>query len=224
MYLNSNSHIELYDKPISLTCPHCNVVTGVTLLSIPNYSYLMRFRPSMIGMGYMCGSCKEPVFLKFKIKTYESHNHRIQIDEIPVQVEFPKVDFEYKYVPEPVGSDFKEALICYSVGAFNGFASMCRRTIQSLASHIGVKGKDKVQKQINELKEITDIDEETFSILKQIILDGHDGAHPHLPALSKDRADILLELIKDVIYQLYVRRGKLKEAAELRKRQIQDSK
>ena len=224
MILNRDTHIELYDKVITLRCPYCNAVTGVTLLAVPNYQYLARFKPTMIGMGYMCNSCQEPVFLKFKVDNYDFINSRIFISEEPMQVEFPKIDFEFEYLPEPIKSDFKEALSCYSIGALNGFASMCRRTIQSSASEIGAKGKDKVQKQITDMKEMTEIDDETFEILKQIILDGHDGAHPHLPSLSQDRADILLELIKDVIYQLYVRKGKLKKASELRKEQIQNQK
>jgi len=61
------------------------------------------------------------------------------------------------------------------------------------------------------------IDEEAFDQLKQIMLTGHDGAHPHLPKLSPERAGVLLELMKDVLYQLFVRQAKIREAAELRR-------
>lgn len=221
MILYRDNYKELYDKAIALKCPHCNVVTGVTLISVPSFEYLTRYRPPKIGMGFMCTSCQEPVFLKFKVDKYDLGNSRIIIFDKSQQIELPKLDFEFEFVPEPIAGDLREALSCYSIGAFNGFAAMCRRTIQSSASEIGAKGKDKVQKQITDMKEIADIDEETFNIIKQIVLDGHDGSHPHLPALSQDRADILLELIKDIIYQLYVRKGKLKKAADLRNEQIQ---
>jgi len=98
---------------------------------------------------------------------------------------------------------------------------MCRRTIQSSASIIGAKGKDKVLQQLTDLKEMAEIEEDDFEIIKQIILDGHDGAHPHLPSITVERANILLSLIKDVMYQLFVRRGKLAEASKLRKEQIE---
>jgi hypothetical protein len=78
--------------------------------------------------------------------------------------------------------------------------------------------KDRVQYQIQDLKEIADIDEETYAIINQIIIDGHDGAHPHLPILTFERAKILLELMKDVMFQLFVRKGKMEQAAELRKK------
>ncbi len=224
MILRKDDHKELYDKPYSLQCPHCNNITGITLISIPNYSYLERFKPERIGMVYKCDACSEPIFLKFRIQRYETGNYRINIDEEFQIIEHPKIDFEFEHLPEKIRNDFKEALDCASIGAYNAFASMCRRTIQSSASEIGAKGKDKIQNQIQEMKEIADIDDETFEIIKQIILDGHDGAHPHLPSLSESRAEVLLELIKDVMYQLFVRKSKLKKAAELRKQQIEKNK
>ena len=60
-------------------------------------------------------------------------------------------------------------------------------------------------------------DDETFEQLHQIMLTGHDGAHPHLPELSAARAAVLLQLMKDVLYQLYVRPAKIREARELRR-------
>jgi len=71
---------------------------------------------------------------------------------------------------------------------------------------------------------MAEIDDETLSLLKQIIIEGHDGAHPHLPDLNQDRASILLELMKDVLYQLYVRKGKLQKAIELRKKAIEQKR
>jgi hypothetical protein len=66
------------------------------------------------------------------------------------------------------------------------------------------------------LKSTGTVDDQTFDVLKIIVIAGHDGAHPHLPALSPDRAEILLELMKDVLYQLFLRRAKLEEAAAKR--------
>jgi hypothetical protein len=74
------------------------------------------------------------------------------------------------------------------------------------------------------MKEMADIDDETFKIVEQIILDGHDGAHPHLPDLSAERAEILLELMRDVMYQLYIRKGKVAKAAAMRKTKIEEKK
>lgn len=112
-------------------------------------------------------------------------------------------------------------MICYSSGAYNGFAAMCRRTVQSVSANLGAQGSDKVLSQLKDLKEMAQIDDETFGVLKQIVIDGHDGAHPHLPRLNAARAAVLSELMKDVLYQLYMRKGKLKEAMALRQASIQ---
>ena len=102
--------------------------------------------------------------------------------------------------------------------------AMSRRCVQSISTDLGAKGSDKVLKQLKDVKETADIDDETFKILEQIIIGGHDGAHPHLPELSPERAKILLELMKDVLYQLFVRKAKIKESMELRKNQIEENK
>jgi hypothetical protein len=70
---------------------------------------------------------------------------------------------------------------------------------------------------------MTQIDDETFEVLKTIVIAGHDGAHPHLPALTPERAEILLELMKDVLYQLFVRKSKIQEAAAKRNAHIKQA-
>ena len=132
--------------------------------------------------------------------------------------------FDFEYLTGDVLEDFQEALLCYSNNCFNAFAAMCRRTIQSLATELGVEGNDKVKDQLVNLKTLIKIDEETFKILEIIIIAGHDGAHPHLPKLSPERAAMLLELIKDVLYQLYIRKVKISESIKLRQKSVEEGK
>jgi len=155
---------------------------------------------------------------------HEPQNQRFILQEPYKEIELPKESFDFQYLPPEVATDFKEALVCYSSGAVNGFAAMCRRTVQSVAGELGANGTDKVLNQLKDLKAMAEIDDDTFSVLKQIVVDGHDGAHPHLPKINPQRASVLLELMKDVLYQLYVRKGKLKEAMTLRQAAIGDVK
>lgn len=225
MKLYHNSIQELVDEPQNIVCPHCGNSTSLILISPPIYKTLIRYRPNKVGMAYQCSSCHEPVFLKFNTENYDTSSfHSIQISNKGIEIEKPTIEFEFEYIPESVLSDFKEALECYSITAYNAFAAMTRRTIQSSADIIGAKGKSKVQNQVKELKDMAEIDDDTFEVLKQIIIDGHDGAHPHLPNLSPERAEVLLELLKDVMYQLFVRKGKLKRASDLRKSHINNDK
>ena len=224
MYLTTNSANEIIDKHYSLKCPHCNNATGLTAISLPQHQLLVRYKPKRIGICYKCDSCNDPIFLIFEVIRYDPQNHRVQISDTYETVENPTETFDFEFLPDTVRIDFEEALKCYSIKAHNAFAAMCRRSIQTAAAAMGTTGKDKVLQQINDMKEMSDIDDDTYNVLKQIIIDGHDGAHPHLPQLSAERADILLELIKDVMYQLFVRKGKLAKAAELRKSQIAEIK
>lgn len=224
MYINNkNDPQEIFDKHYSLNCPHCSAHSNISAISIPRYEYLTRFKPQEIGIAYRCDACNKPIFLKFTVR-YDLGNHRIQVNDEYTEIELARESFEFQYLKGDVEQDFREALICYSSQAFNGFAAMCRRTVQSICTDGGVEGTHKVEKQLKELKELAQIDDETFSVLKQIMIDGHDGAHPHLPKLNQQRATVLLELMKDVLYQLYVRKGKLQEAMALRQTAIAEAK
>jgi hypothetical protein len=216
---SDNSPQEIFDKHYALKCPHCGVQSNISAVSIPRYEYLARFVPERVGIVYRCDSCNEPIFLRFTLQP-DFANGRADILETYEEVEHAQETFEFKYLPDELQQDFREALTCYSSLAYNGFAAMCRRTIQSACTDLGAEGSDKILNQLKELKEIAQIDDEAFVILKQIVIDGHDGTHPHLPKLNPQRAGLLLELMKDVLYQLYVRKGKLKESMELRQAAI----
>jgi len=221
MLLQSNNNPEsIFDQHFALSCPHCGVQSNITAISIPRYEFLVRFRPETVGIVYRCDSCNHPVFLRFAVDKYELGNNRIIFSDNYQEVERPAETFEFTYLEREVEENFREALTCYSHLCFNAFASICRRTVQNVCADLGAKGKDKVLAQLQDLKDMAEIDDETFGLLKQVIIEGHDGAHPHLPKLNSNRAAVLLELMKDVLYQLYVRKGKLQEAMALRKHAI----
>ncbi len=213
---NDNNPQDIFDHHYSLNCPHCGAYSNITAISIPRYEFLVRFKPKKVGIVYRCDSCNQPIFLEFDINNYHLSGNEIIFSENYKEIERPTETFDFLYLDEKVADDFREALTCYTNLCLNAFAAMCRRTVQSVCSDLGADGKDRVLNQLKDLKEMAEIDDETFTVFKQIIIDGHDGAHPHLPSLNKDRASILLELIKDVLYQLYVRKGKLQKAMQLR--------
>jgi Domain of unknown function (DUF4145) len=221
--LPDNTPTYMFDRDFSLTCPHCGVRSNISAVSFPRFEYIRRFQLSKVGIVYRCDACNEPIFLRFMI-TFNQVNGRYYIQEGYEEVERPQETFEFKYLSGDVRDDFAEALGCYSNQLLNAFAAICRRTIQSACTQLGAGGTDKVMNQLKDLKELTQIDDDTFAALKQIIIDGHDGAHPHLPKLGTARAAVLLELMKDVLYQLFVRPTKLKEATALRAAAIEASK
>lgn len=128
--------------------------------------------------------------------------------------------FDYQHLPEGVASDFREALISYSHSCWNAAAAMCRRTIQSVAMNLGVDGTDRVSNQIKEAKEASEMDDDTYAALKAVMLGGHDGSHPHLPAVSPQRAAVLVEMMKDILTQIYIRKARIQAAMKMRQEAI----
>lgn len=221
---NDNNPNHVFDKHYSLKCPHCGNFSNITAISIPRYEFLARFKPSIVGIVYRCDACNDPIFLRFNIQKYDIGNNKIQLEDEYEAVEIANETFEFSYLPNSVADEFREALTCYSNTCYNAFAAMNRRCIQSAFTELGAKGKDKVLEQLNEIKDTANLDDETFDMLRQIVISGHDGAHPHLPRLSPERAAILLELMKDVLYQLFIRKAKIQEAIDSRKKDILQKK
>jgi hypothetical protein len=215
---SDNVPTEIHDIHITVTCPHCGVRSNISAVSIPRFEYLLRFTPKTVGIAYCCDNCKYPVFLRYTISSYS--DSKIFVEDAYEEVEKAKETFEFKFLPPTVANDFQEALTCYSNVCYNAFAAMCRRCIQSVFMELGAKGKDRVMQQLEDVRTTANIDDETYNMLEQVVISGHDGAHPHLPKLSMERAAVLLELMKDILYQLFVRQAKIQEAIGLRQQDI----
>jgi hypothetical protein len=86
-----------------------------------------------------------------------------------------------------------------------------------MCTNLGAETTTKVKAQIEEMATATGIDDETKDLAIQVMLSGHDGAHPHLPEINQERATVLLELLGDLSYQLFTRAGKIRKASELRR-------
>src|SRR6185437_1659557 len=71
--------------------------------------------------------------------------------------------------------------------------------------------------QLNELRDMAQIDPESFTAIKRVIFGSDADPGPALPALDDDQAGLLLETMKDLLYQAYVRRGRLQQAMVVRR-------
>lgn len=187
---------------------------GITLISAPNAGLAQEHGLSEFGAVYRCHGCKGPIFFHYSGASYR--NGALLYTSFK-QVKSAKPFIDTKNISgEEVKSALNEALDCYSVSAWNGFAAVCRRVVQAICTDKGVKGQSKVERQIQSFIEMYDIDEEGQEILKQIIVTGHDGAHPHLPEVNESRAKVLLEFMKEVVRQVYDLPARLGESKALR--------
>ena len=203
---------ELEDN-IGLECPYCGVYAHMQPQSIPDASSLLRDKPKHVGLVYKCDSCNAPVFLRFAVREYKEN--KVELYRNFVELERPKERFAFSYLPKHTEVLFREALSCYSGNNFNAFASMCRRASVSAYRALGEGGKLRAFEEVMVAQDIAGIDDESFAPIKAVLFGS--GPHEELPLLTRAQAGILLEVLKDMFYQCFVRHGKLTRALKVRR-------
>ena len=138
-----------------------------------------------------------------------------------IELERPKERFPFSYLPKHTEVLFREALACYSGNNFNAFASMCRRSAASAFVALGDGGKLRAFEEVMVAQDISGIDDESFAPIKTVLFDS--GQEEHLPLLNRTQAGILLEVMKDMLYQCFVRHGKLTRALKVRRFFVQEA-
>jgi hypothetical protein len=202
-------------KNLAVTCPHCQVMAHITPVAVPRFEDLAVHKPKQVGLVYLCDNCHAPVFLRFTVRSY--HTARIELSPQFVEVERAREKFTFTYLPEQVEVLFKETLLCFSSGAYNAFASMCRRTAQAVFADLGEAGKIRLFDELNNVRELASIASEPFNKLRTILFGTETDPRPNIPTLDSYEAGIALEIIKDLLYEAYVRKGKLQQAMMVRR-------
>lgn len=216
VYIDSDDRLHQdHGASLALTCPHCLVLAHITPLAVPRFRDLSTYRPRQVGLVYRCDSCNASIFLRYAAKSYGAQ--RIELSSKFTEIERPREKFSFTYLPETVETLFREALLCYSHGAFNAFATMCRRTMQAAFSDLGEAGKLRVFDQLNDVRDMAQIDAASFSVIKRVIFDTDSDPLHGIPLLDEDQTGLLLEVTKDLLYQCYVRKGRLQQAMLVRR-------
>jgi hypothetical protein len=203
------------EHKLAVTCPHCELVSHITPSAVPRFEELQASKPRQIGIVYRCDACGAPVFTRFQVRTYAPT--RIELAPQFTEIERAREKFSFTYLPQEVEVLFKEALACFSAGAFNAFASMCRRTAQAVFADLGEGGKLRIFDELNTTRDLAGLTAETYGKLKTILFGTESDPRPNPPLLDSYDAGILLEAMKDVLYEAYVRKGKLRQAMLVRR-------
>ncbi|MEM7282691.1 MAG: hypothetical protein AAF438_13800, partial [Pseudomonadota bacterium] len=109
----------------------------------------------------------------------------------------------------------------YSNSCFNAFASMCRRTVQTMFMELGDNGRLIIFDQLSDIRDMAEIEEETHRIIEKVLFDNDSDRPPNMPTMDFATAGVLLEVMKDLLYETYVRKGKLQEAMLLRRQGLE---
>ncbi len=201
------------DEQIGIECPYCSVYSHMSPQAVPHAADLLQHQPKHVGLVYRCDACQAPVFLRFAVKAFS--DTQVELYRNFIELERPKERFAFSYLPNHTEVLFREALACYSGNNFNAFASMCRRAASSAFAALGEGGRLRAFEEIVIAQDIAGIDDETFAPIKFVLFD--TGEEEDLPLLNRSQAGILLEVLKDMFYQCFVRRGKLTRAIKVRR-------
>jgi hypothetical protein len=215
MYITPQDELYVEYQGIALTCPHCQTLTHLTPAATPKFDDLSRRKPKHVGLVFRCDACGEPVFLRFAAKAYSAL--RVELAPNYTEVERARASFPLSYLPKEAEALFKEALNCYSAGCFNAFAAMSRRTAQSLFRELGERGKLELFDTLQEIRTLAELDDDTFAALRGVLFGSDADPWPHQPQINAERAGILLEVMRDLLYQTFVRKARLLQAMTFRK-------
>jgi hypothetical protein len=172
---------------------------------------LAQTRPRHAGLLFRCAACNEPRFLRAAVRTISPE--RVELAPNLVEVERARERFQYGYLPDTIEQLLRETLDCYSLGAHNAFATMCRRTTRAALRALGSTAKTRWQDSLLEMLRLCEVDAVTTSTVDAVLF--ADDGDP--PAVTPDEAAVLVEALKDLFYQSYVRSAKLRAAMKMRR-------
>ena len=204
-----------HDAGLALHCPHCSVLAHITPVSVPDFNALQLHKPSQVGLVYRCAACNAPIFLRFSVKLYAGS--RVELAPNFVELERPRERFNFTHLPEDAELLLKEAFSCFSSACYNAFASMCRRVAQCAFADLGEEGKLSLYNELSNIRRLAELDDESFEVVRKVLFEIDLPGRQTLPSVNAFEAGVLLEVVKDLLYQAYVRRGRLQQAMMVRR-------
>lgn len=203
------------ERETSRNCPRCQAFSRMTPQAVPTFDELLLNKPRSIGVVLRCHACNSPVFLRYAARAFASN--RVDLSPQAFEVERPVEKFSFTYIPEDVATCFREALVCHAQDQFQAFACMCRRAAAVTFADLGHATRLRLFDSLSDVREMAEIDEDSFALVMRIIFGGGTDPLLDLPLINTYQAAVLLEVMKDFLYQAYVRRGRLQHAMKVRK-------
>ena len=94
---------------------------------------------------------------------------------------------------------------------------MCRRVAQCAFADLGEDGKLEIYDELANIRRLAELDDESFAVVKKVLFDVDVPGRAKLAVIDAFQAGVLLEVLKDLLYQAYVRRGRLQQAMMVRR-------
>lgn len=210
IYVNQNNGFE-QAEPLTRECPHCGAHAQLLPVAAPPFALLAQTRPKNTGLVFRCAACNEPRFLRAAVRAIGSD--RVELAPNLVEVERTRERFQYARLPERAAELLRETLECYSMGVHNAFATMCRRTTRTALAELDASSERRWREATHEILRVCEVDAVTANTIDSVLFG--DDSDP--PAIGPDEAAVLVEVLKDLFYQNFVRTAKLKAAMKMRR-------
>jgi hypothetical protein len=210
IYVNKNNGFEQAES-LSRECPHCGAHAQMLPLATPSYATLVQARPRHVGIVFRCAACNEPRFVRAAVRAFEEG--RVELAANLAEVERSRERFQFGYLPASVEQLLQETLDCYTAGAYNAFATMCRRTVRTALAPLDPQHRRRWQDLVRDVLAIGEVDGATARTIESVLF----AEHGEPPEIGADEAAVLIEAVKDLFYQAYVRTAKLKAAINMRR-------
>jgi hypothetical protein len=210
IYVNKNNGFQ-QTEPVARECPHCGAHAQLIPVATPSYEALVQSRPRHVGIVYRCAACSEPRFVRAAVRAFEPD--RVELAASPIEIERVRERFQYGYLPDRVERLLRETLECYTAGCYNAFASMCRRTVGAGLAVSGEGARRRWQELVRDALLVGEIGLPTARTIEAVLFGGLDDP----PEVGPDESAVLIEVLKDLLYQAYVRTAKLQAAMKMRR-------
>jgi hypothetical protein len=126
-------------------------------------------------------------------------------------------NFQFSYLPDRVATYFKDALGCFHDNHRHAFAAMCRLTIQATISDLGDSARLKLFDIVKDIAEIAEVDDRTYRAVHDILFDADSSSLYQAGTIDRETAAVLLETLKDILHQCYIRPAVLRQKLKMRR-------
>jgi len=210
IYVNKNNSFE-QSETTTRECPHCGAHAQLIPLATPSFEELQRARPQHVGIVFRCASCNEPRFLRATVRAFEPE--RVELSMNLIEIERLRERFHYGYLVEDVERLLREAFDCYSAGCLTAFALLSRLAVDAALEKADPATRRRWQDSLRDVLQIAEVDADTSRALEAVLFGDSNVA----PSVGPDAAAVLIEAVKDLFYQAYVRTAKLRAAMKVRR-------
>jgi hypothetical protein len=210
IYVKNNNSFEQAET-IVRECPHCGAHAQLIPVATPSFEALQKARPRHTGIVFRCAACNESRFARVAVRRIDANC--IELSSHVIEVERSKERFKFSYLPTDVERLFREALECYTADCYIAFGSMCNWTVRAALKSVHRSSGPHLYDLFKDVARVSEIDGTTAQILESVLFASEGSA----PEINAEHAAVLIEIVKDMLYQCFVRTAKLKAAMQMRR-------